>query len=386
MNLHQRNKAFLALELAMALKKSTKEARTRLWLIALWIFFGVLFALGFYYAFAWAIQDDDAEFVRGMVIHHPPPPPTLDKVAYDKLMYKLANYPLVGTSTATSTINIPTASSTKPWPVRTAPYPKYGALLPFNRIVAYYGNFYSKGMGVLGQYPETEMLAKLQVEVDKWKAADPMTPVVPAIHYIVTTAQGLPQKDGSYSLRMPDSQIDHALELAEKIHGIVFIDFQIGKSTVQKELPLYEKYIAMPNVHVGVDPEFSMKGSSPPGREIGTLYAEDINWVINYMSGIVKTNKLPPKILVIHRFTQDMVTHAKSIAPTPEVQFVMDMDGWGGKAKKLGTYTNVVAAEPVQFTGFKLFYKNDLLPPSTGMFTPAELMKLTPIPIYIQYQ
>jgi hypothetical protein len=46
----------------------------------------------------------------------------------------------------------------------------------------------------------------------------------------------------------------------------------------------------------------------------------------------------------------------------------------------------VVAAEPVQFTGFKLFYKNDILPPSTGMYTPAELMKLTPRPIYIQYQ
>jgi hypothetical protein len=30
--------------------------------------------------------------------------------------------------------------------------------LPFNRIVSYYGNFYSKYMGVLGQYPEDEML------------------------------------------------------------------------------------------------------------------------------------------------------------------------------------------------------------------------------------
>jgi hypothetical protein len=45
-----------------------------------------------------------------------------------------------------------------------------------------------------------------------------------------------------------------------------------------------------------------------------------------------------------------------------------------------------VAPEPVQFTGFKLFYKNDLLPPSTGMLTPAQLLKLTPQPMYIQYQ
>ena len=124
---------------------------------------------------------------------------------------------------------------------------------------------------------------------------------------------------------MPDSQIDHALELAEAIHGIVFIDFQVGKSTVQKELPLYEKYLSMPNVHLGIDPEFSMKGNYPPGREIGTMTADDINWAINYLAGLVKANDLPPKILVIHRFTYDMVTGAKQITPLPEVQFVMDM-------------------------------------------------------------
>ena len=35
------------------------------------------------------------------------------------------------------------------------------------------------------------------------------------------------------------------------------------------------------------------------------------------------------------------------------------MDGWGAKARKLTTYREYVSKEPVQFTGFKLFYKND---------------------------
>ena len=318
-------------------------------------------------------------------------PPPLDTVAYDKKMLEIANYgttTLAVASSTGSTGSPQTATSTAPrhpWPVK-APYPKAGAILPFNRIVAYYGNFLSKGMGVLGQYPEDVMLAKLQTEVEKWQAADPTTPVVPAIHYIVVTAQGSPQSDGTYRLRMPDSQVDHALEIAKKINGIVFLDFQVGKSTVQKELPQYEQYLSLPNVHVGVDPEFSMKGKYPPGKEIGTLDAVDINWVANYLAGLVQEHDLPPKILMVHRFTEDMVTHTRQIAPLPEVQIIVDMDGWGDKAKKLGTYTNVVAAEPVQFTGFKLFYKNDLLPPSTGIFTPAELMKLTPRPAYIQYQ
>lgn len=91
----------------MTSKESKKEARTRLPLIAIWLLLAALLALGFYYTFAWAIQSDDTEFVRGMVIHHKPPPPTLDKAQYDKLMYKLANYPVVGTSTASTTPALP---------------------------------------------------------------------------------------------------------------------------------------------------------------------------------------------------------------------------------------------------------------------------------------
>ena len=81
-----------------------------------------------------------------------------------------------------------------------------------------------------------------------------------------------------------------------------------------------------------------------------------------------------------------MVTNYKLIKTVPEVQIVMDMDGWGPKDSKLGSYIKYIYKEPVQFTGFKLFYKNDLWAPSTGMMTPEEILKLTPAPIYIQYQ
>ena len=81
-----------------------------------------------------------------------------------------------------------------------------------------------------------------------------------------------------------------------------------------------------------------------------------------------------------------MITNYKAIKPLAEVQMVMDMDGWGNPAKKLGTYQYVVYKEPVQFTGFKLFYKNDLFAPSTRMLTPEDLLKLSPQPLFIQYQ
>ncbi len=315
-----------------------------------------------------------------------PEVPKLDVALYDKKMLALANIPAPKVATGASVATGSTVQKTQPWPTK-APYPKPGALLPFNRIVAYYGNFYSKGMGVLGEYSPDVMLQKLKAEAANWQAADPETPVIPAIHYIAITAQGSPGKDGKYRLRMPDDQIDKALELAQKVNGIVFIDLQVGLSTVAAELPVYEKYLKMPNVHLGLDPEFAMQPSGKkPGSVIGTMSSADINYAAKYLAKLVTENNLPPKILIVHRFTGPMVTGARSITPLPEVQIVMDMDGWGFGAKKINTYNTVVAAEPVQFTGFKLFYKNDLRAPSTRLLTPAEVLSLSPKPIYIQYQ
>ncbi len=241
-------------------------------------------------------------------------------------------------------------------------------------------------MGVLGQYPQDEMLERLEAEVKKWEAADPTTPVIPALHYIAVVAQGSEGKDGKYRARMPDSEIDKVLAIASKINAIVFLDIQVGLSNLQTEVPYFEKYLKLPNVHLGIDPEFSMKTGVRPGKVVGTLDAVDVNFTVNYLAKLVKENNLPPKVLVVHRYTQKMLTNYQDIKPTPEVQIVMHMDGWGGQAKKIGTYKNFIYPEPVQFTGFKLFYKNDVIDPGTVMLTPEQLLKLNPQPSYIQYQ
>jgi len=323
----------------------------------------------------------------------PKPKPQLDKTAYDAKMLALANLSSstlqkIASSTAyhATLQGSTTPIYTPPWPVHTT-YPNYGALLPFNRIVAYYGNFYSTGMGVLGEYPEAQMLQKLASTTAQWQAADPSTAVIPAIDYIAVTAQGSAGADGMYRARMPDSQMDYAESLANKINGLMILDVQVGLSNVQTEVPLLKKYLSMPNVELALDPEFAMQTSGePPGDVIGTLDAKDINWAANYLAQLVDANNLPPKILIVHRFTQEMVTRTNQIQPLPEVQLVMDMDGWGSPAKKQTTYQYFIAGEPVQFTGFKLFYKNDIKPPSPRMMTPQEVLELTPNPSFIQYQ
>jgi len=331
-------------------------------------------------------------------------PVVLDKAEYDKRILALANYvqpkPTIATTTsedgsiATTTVKgiVPVyATSTsvlvpgKNWPTAT-PYPNGEAILPFKRILAYYGNFYSTKMGILGEYEPDEVLRRLEAEKKNWEEADPTTPVMPAIEYIAMVAQGSAGKDGMYRAIMPDSEIDKAHALAEKINGILILDLQVGLSTIEKELPKFDKYMMLPNTHLALDPEFSMKNGQRPSTVIGTMSAHDINYTINYLSDIVRENKLPPKILLIHRFTENMVTNSEQIKPTPEVQVVMVMDGWGSKALKRGTYRAVIEPEPVQFAGIKIFYKNDLKAPSTGLLTPLEVLSLDPKPIFVQYQ
>jgi hypothetical protein len=274
------------------------------------------------------------------------------------------------------------------WPVKGTPYPVPGAILPFHRIVAYYGNLYSKRMGVLGEYPKDEMIRKLLAEVKKWSASDSMLPAIPALHYIAVTAQGSPGKDNKYRARMPFKQIDTILSWAKEINAQVFLDIQVGFSSLQDEVPLLEKYLSLPNVHLGVDPEFAMsKKGKKPGTVIGTMDASEINWVGNYLANLVKKNNLPPKIFMIHRFTQGMVTNAKQIKTHPELQVVIDMDGWGTQERKRSTYYDWINPEPVQFTGFKLFYKNDTQKVGAKQeMQPSDVRRLRPIPVYIQYQ
>ncbi len=339
----------------------------------------------------------------GAPVSPPPKPAPLNVAAYEAQLRALANLPPPTTVTrvhwvrkgkrrikteiktiryARSSLGVPLQDL---WPAK-APLPEAGALLPFDRIVAYSGNLYSKHMGVLGEYPPEQMLTKLLVTTAQWQAADPTTRAVPALDYIAVAAQATPGGDGRYRMRMPAGQIDKVLRMAQQVQGLVFLDVQVGQSNVRAEVPLLAPYLKLPNVELALDPEFAMYGGRRPGTVIGTLNASDINWAAQYLARIARANGLPPKILVVHRFTQAMVTDTRQIRPLPEVQIVMDMDGFGYPSQKIKTYEDFIESEPVQFTGFKLFYKNDVRRPGSYLLTPEQILKLHPRPSYIQYQ
>lgn len=271
------------------------------------------------------------------------------------------------------------------WPVATPPLLP-GSILPQKRIVAYYGNPRSKKMGALGEYPKDEMLQRLKREVAKWEKVDPSVPVQPALHLVAVVAQGEPGKAGKYRMVMPDNVVNEVYGWAKEINALLFIDIQTGHDNIRTILPRFEWILKNPDVHLAIDPEFNMNNSGKkPGTKIGTYDAADVNYAAGYLKKLVKENNLPPKIFIVHRFTRKMVTNAKSIQPSSEVQIVMHMDGWGAPWLKRDSYRDYIIKEPVEFTGFKLFYHNDTKK-GDPLMTPQDLMKLNPKPIYIQYQ
>jgi hypothetical protein len=293
--------------------------------------------------------------------------------------------PLPRRTTVDSTANRDSlAAARSGWPVA-MPDPLPGSIVPAQRIVAFYGNPLSKRMGILGALPRDQMLARLDREVAAWTEADSTTPVKAALHMIAVVAQGSPGRDGKYRTRMDSSLVETVYEWARQHGALLFLDIQIGRSSLRDELDRLAPFLRRPEVHLGIDPEFAMTKGGVPGGKIGSLDARHVNEAIAFLGDLVTAGQLPPKVLVVHRFTRDMLTNAASIRLDPRVQVVINMDGWGPPWMKRESYRRYVQRYPVQFTGFKIFYRNDTRGGSTLM-APGDVLKLFPKPIYIQYQ
>lgn len=274
------------------------------------------------------------------------------------------------------------AADSARWPVPGAPEPLPGAIIPEHRVVAFYGNPLSKRMGILGQIDPDSMLRKLEATATEWAEADPDRKVLPALHLISVVAQGYPGPARKYRLQMPDSVIERVAGWAEERGWLLFLDIQPGLSTVEAEIPHLVKYLTRPYVHLALDPEFAMKDGKKPGTDwMGRMDASEVNHAIGELAKIVEEHGLPPKILVVHRFTRNMLTNASQIRLDPRVQVVIDMDGYGAPSGKKAAYRWFVVRHPVQYTGWKLFYKND-----KPLMTPEQVLEVYPKPMYIQYQ
>ncbi len=249
----------------------------------------------------------------------------------------------------------------------------------YNMIVALYGRPHVKTLGTLGQQSLDQTIQKAKAKAKLYeKALGNGKHVTPGFDLIYEMATSSPGKNGKYVITLNHDTLLEYIKAAQKNGIVVFVDVQLGKKSPAEAVKPLLKYLKYDNVQIAVDPEFSVDNLTVrPGKKIGSITGTQINKVQDLMRDYIKANGIKDdKILLVHMFTEHMVTDKKAIRYTDRVHLVMHLDGHGSPALKIktynGLYTDARASKVVG--GFKVFYKQD-----KPMMTPKQVLGLEPV-------
>jgi len=256
-----------------------------------------------------------------------------------------------------------------------------GHLLPDNRVLLYYGFPGNENMGILGEHSKEDVLELLKEEAANYEAADPSRPVKIGFEVIASVAQGSPGPDNMYIADTPGSVLTEYCDFAAENDMVVFLDVQMGFKEPKDDYGGLERWLTQPHVHLGIDPEFHMRGDELPGQDIGQVTAAEVTEAQQYLVDLAAEHNLPPKTLIVHQFHHSMIEDKDQLAPMNGVDLVIDMDGWGSPQLKEDTYTFVITQEPIEYNGIKLFYQLD-----DPLMTAEEVLAFDPSPDLIIYQ
>lgn len=261
-------------------------------------------------------------------------------------------------------------------------------------IVAYYGRPGTSSLGVLGQYPIEELMAKIKAKADEYAQITGNKNVTPAFDIIYGLASSAPGRDKEYILPLSHEKLMKYINAAKNNGFAVIIDLQLGKMTPVEAVKPVLHYLKYDNVHIAIDPEFEVKDLNVrPGKVIGHILGEEVNQVQAEMTDYMEQNGITEnKILVVHMFTPHMVADKKSVKNYDKINLIMNLDGHGSPKLKIdiynGLYTADVSAKVAG--GFKLFFRED----KPSMMTPKQVLGMEPVdnaqikeaPKYINYQ
>lgn len=262
-----------------------------------------------------------------------------------------------------------------------AQVPASAPLLPEYRIVTFYGHPHDPNMGIVGELSIEDLAGEVRKEAENYAKADPSRPVIPGFELIATVAQRTPGADGTYILDTDHDTLQTYIDYAREQGFIVLLDLQIGRGTVAAEIEKVRDLLAEPNVHLAIDPEFAVAEGETPGEYIGSITSDDIFYAQQVLADISAQHGIPPKMLVVHQFREDMIQGKEQLAPMPGVQLVIDADGYGAPELKTAVYNFLVRDEPIEYAGVKIFYRQD-----EPLMSAEEILGLVPSPDVIIYQ
>lgn len=254
-------------------------------------------------------------------------------------------------------------------------------LLADRQIVSYYGNPYTADMGILGAADLETVATQLEQHAALYDQLNGPLGVIPAIHLVYAVAQYHPTDNGLYLQYVDEADVLRYIELTEERGMLLFLDLQIGRSSVAVELRKALPYLRYPHVHLAIDPEFAVGSAEVPGTDLGSLRADDIDYAQSTLQQLVDEESLPPKLLIVHQFIDSMVVDGEAIQRYPDVELVIDMDGFGPADVKRVKYQQYATRPYASYAGIKLFFEHD-----PDLMSEEDVLRLEPTPAVVIYQ
>ncbi len=251
-----------------------------------------------------------------------------------------------------------------------------------NDILAFYGHPNSRRMGILGRYSKEELDEKLTALAAEYDAANGDRGVIKAFYLIYGTVW----PEGAIGI-MSDRQVKEYIDYAAERDMIVFLDHQIGRYDPVASLRRMLPWLAYPNVHLALDPEWR---TTQPMHEIGSVTGDELNGAMQAMDDYMAQNGIPgERLMVVHQFNARMISRRDRVTDNyVRVRLIHCADGFGTPAEKRSSYAYNAEATNMPDKGFKLFYNFGI--PGAGydrpLLTPEQVVSLSPRPMLIMYQ
>lgn len=276
---------------------------------------------------------------------------------------------------------------------RTVPDAPLGGLfdqgvLPDHRILLYYGFPQVDTMGILGEYSPEDLLPILENQRLEYEAVRPDDRSwVNGFELIGSVAQSDPGADGMYVADTDGRWLDEYTIFTHNNDMQLFIDVQMGRKAPHEDYEGLERWMRYKHVHLAIDPEFHLPVDGVPGEDLGQIDASDVTRAQNWLVGLSDLYGLPRKMLIIHQFHVYSVANKDQVQPMHGVDLIMNEDGHGPPDMKKETYRVIIKEHPIEYAGFKIFYKGDVeWWDNSRLMTPEEVYELDPVPDVVNYQ
>ncbi|WP_156232651.1 MBL fold metallo-hydrolase [Corynebacterium occultum] len=258
-----------------------------------------------------------------------------------------------------------------------------GLVFPGRRMIALYGHPSGPALGLMGEQPPAEAVARVQEYVDQYQEFSE-EPVIPAFEIIATVASEFPGEDGDFSNEFPVDDLRPYVDAIIDAGGYAVLDLQPGRASFLDQAKRYEELLKLPNVGLALDPEWKIGPDEQPMQRVGSADAAEINEVSEWLAGLVADNGLPQKAFVLHQFQLQMLRDREQIDTShPELAFVLHADGHGSPGEKFDTWGALRQGldDNSYFMAWKNFIDEDF-----PTFTPEQTFEVNPRPWFVSYQ